>query len=683
VPPENRLAHETSPYLLQHAHNPVDWYPWGPEAFARARAENKPILLSVGYSACHWCHVMERESFEEPDIARQMNEHFVNVKVDREERPDVDEVYMKAVQMLTGRGGWPMTVFLTPDGKPFYGGTYFPPTDRHGLPGFPRILQAVARAYRERPDDVAKSVQQILPELARPDTPRPSGDALDRDLPRRAVEALLAHVDRREGGLGGAPKFPHGAAFQLFLRQHRATRQPDLLEAVLLTCARMARGGVYDQIGGGFHRYAVDAHWLVPHFEKMLYDNAQIPRLYLEAYQVTGEPWLRRVVVDTLDYVMRDMRHPDGGFYSATDADSEGEEGKYFVWTPAEVRAVVHAEDVDLVCRYWDISEEGNFEGKSIAHVTVDVEQVAKLFGRTTDDAGAAIERARSRLLAARRDRVAPLRDEKILVGWNALMIGTLAEAGRVLREPRFVSGAADAAEFIWTHIRAGGRLLHGWAAGRPKQGGYLDDHAFLAGALVDLYEATLDRTHLSHARELVAALEGRFRDVRAGGYFFTGHDEEELIARTKPGADGSLPSGNAVAAHVLLRLHHLTGEAPYRERAEEILRLYHEEARQNPFGFASYLQALEFHLEGPAEVVVVGPREGADGQRLWAEVAGTYLPHRILVGAEPGEADPLAPARDRRAIDGRATAYVCRNFTCSPPVTTPAELRPLLQAGA
>jgi uncharacterized protein len=682
VPPANRLAGETSPYLLQHAHNPVDWYPWGPEAFERARAENKPVLLSVGYSSCHWCHVMERESFENEAIAHLMNELFVSVKVDREERPDVDDVYMRAVQMLTGRGGWPMTVFLTPDGKPFYGGTYFPPGDRHGLPGFPRVLQAVARAYHERPDDVAKSVAELLGGLGASGEGRPVEGTLDAGLPRRAAEALLAHVDGRDGGLGGAPKFPHSTAFRLFLRQHRATRQPALLDAVLLTCDRMARGGVYDQIGGGFHRYSVDSQWLVPHFEKMLYDNAEIPRLYLEAYQVTGEPWLRRVAVDTLDYVLRDMRHPEGGFFSATDADSEGEEGRYFVWTPAEVAPVVDPADEELVCRYWDISEEGNFEGKSIAHVTLDVGQVAKLFHRSPEDAARAIERARVRLLAARAERVPPLRDEKILVSWNALMIGTLAEAGRVLREARFVAAAAAAADFIWTHIRSGEALLHGWTAGRAKQGAFLDDHAYLASALIDLYEATFDRVHLQRARELVGALERRFRDDRGGGYFFSAHDEEQLIARTKSGADGSLPSGNAVAAMALLRLHHLTGESGYGERAEEILRLYHDDAAQNPFAFATYLQALEFHLEGPSEVVVIGRRDAPDADPLWAEVASAYLPNRILVAAEPGEPTPLAPARDRPAVDGRATAYVCRNFTCSAPVTEPAALRPLLQPG-
>jgi uncharacterized protein YyaL (SSP411 family) len=677
----NRLARETSPYLLQHAENPVDWYPWGEEAFARARAENKPILLSVGYSACHWCHVMERESFEDPEIARLMNALFVNIKVDREERPDVDDVYMKAVQMLTGRGGWPMTVFLTPEGKPFYGGTYYPPVDRHGMPGFPRILEAVARAYRERPADVARSVDQILSALARLEEARPIAGPLDAALPRGAAEALLPHLDGDHGGLGGAPKFPHPAVFQLFLRQHRATRDPRFLDAVLLTCDRMAKGGIYDQVGGGFHRYSVDARWLVPHFEKMLYDNAQIPRLYLEAWQVTGAPALRRVVEETLDYVLREMQHPDGGFYSATDADSEGEEGRYFVWTRAEVARLVDAEDVDLVCRYWDVSEEGNFEGRNILHVSLPLEQLAQLFRRAPEDAAAAVDRARARLLAARSARVPPLRDEKVLTGWNGLMIGTLAEAGRVLRAPRFVAAAVRAAEFVWTHLRADGRLLHLWAGGRAKGGAYLDDHAFLASALVDLYEATGARLHLERARELAAALEARFHDPAGGGYFFTAHDEEQLIARGKSGADGALPAGASVAAHTLLRLHHLTGEPAHRERADEVLRLYHDEAGRNPFAYAAYLQALELALEGPTEVVVVGRPGAPEADALWDAVAGVYLPHRVLVAAAPGEPDALAPARERPAVDGRPTAYVCRRFTCSPPVTEPEALRPLLSA--
>ena len=675
----NRLIGETSPYLLQHAHNPVDWYPWGDEAFRRARAENRPILLSVGYSACHWCHVMERESFENPDIAALMNQNFVSVKVDREERPDIDDVYMKAVQVLTGHGGWPMTVFLTPEGKPFYGGTYFPPVDRHGLPGFPRVLEAVARAYHERPEDISKSAGQILDRLAGLEAVTAAGAPLDPGLPQRAAEALLRHVDRDEGGLGGAPKFPHPAVFQLFLRRHRVTRDPSLLDAVTLTADRMAAGGIYDHVGGGFHRYSVDARWLVPHFEKMLYDNAQIPRLYLEAYQATGRADWRRVVEETLDYVVAGLGHADGGFYSATDADSEGEEGRYFVWSREEVAKAVDPRDLDLVCRYWDVTEAGNFEGHSILHATITVEQAGKLFGRSPEDVRAALDRARARLLEVRAARVPPLRDEKILTSWNSLMIGTLAEAGRVLGTARFVAAAGRAADFIWKQMRDGDRLLHGWARGRARQGGFLDDHAYLAAALVDLYEATGERRRLEQATELIAALDVRFRDAEGGGYFFTAHDEERLIARSKSGADGSVPAGNAVAAHTLLRLHHLTGEASHLERAEEILRLYQDEASRNPFGYATYLQALELYAEGPTEVIVV-TSDAQAAQPMWDAVARVYLPHRTLVTATPGDPTPLGPARDRPAVGGGPTAYVCRHFTCSAPITTPEELGRLLQ---
>jgi uncharacterized protein len=678
----NRLARETSPYLLQHAHNPVDWYPWGDEAFARARAEDKPVLLSIGYSACHWCHVMERESFENPRIAALMNERFVSVKVDREERPDVDDVYMRAVQLMIGRGGWPLTVFLTPDGKPFHGGTYFPPVDRHGMPGFSRVLEAISRAYHEQPQEVAKAVGQLLAGVQRSEESVATEAALDPTLPRRAAEALVRHVDTLHGGLGSAPKFPHTRALQLLLRQWRVTGRQELFDAVTLTAQRMAEGGIYDQIGGGFHRYSVDARWLVPHFEKMLYDNAELPRLYLELYQVTGDVRHRRVVTETLDYLLREMRHDAGGFVSATDADSEGEEGKFFVWTPAEVAAVVDGADVDLVCRYWDISEEGNFEGKSIAHVTVTVEQVARLFGRSPDAAAAAIEEARRRLFAARSTRVPPGRDDKILTSWNALLIGTLAEAGRVLDEPRYVAAAAAAAEFLWSQVRRDGRLLHGWTKDVAKQDAFLDDHAFLAAALLDLYEATAEAVHLDRASELVSAIESRFHDDSGGGYFFAPHDGEALIVRTKSGADGSIPSGNAVAAVVLLRLYALTGEDRYRARAEEILRLYQAAATENPFGYATWLEALERWSEGATEVVIVGAPESPNARALWRAAASRWIPHRTLVRVEPGATGIPAVAQDRPAVGGRATAYVCKGFTCSRPVHVAEDLLPLLEDG-
>ena len=499
MPRSNRLARETSPYLLQHAHNPVDWYPWGDEAFDHARTRNKPVLLSIGYSSCHWCHVMERESFDNEEIAALMNELFVSIKVDREERPDIDDVYMRAVQLLIGRGGWPLTAFLTPDRKPFHGGTYFPPVDRHGLPGFPRVLRAVAQAYHERADDVARASSDILDGVARLEA-TPTSGGLAPDLPARAADALLKHVDGVNGGLGGAPKFPHPQVFQLFLRRHAATGRQDLLEAAQLTGERMARGGMYDQIGGGFHRYSVDERWLVPHFEKMLYDNAQLPRLYLDAYLLTGVDEFRRVVVETLDYVLREMRDPEGGFYSATDADSEGEEGKYFLWTSAEVAAIVGADDAELVCRHWDITEEGNFEGRNIAHRTLAPGELARLFGRSTEEVQQAIDRARRLLYASRQTRVPPLRDEKVITGWNALMISALAEAGRLLDVATYLGAAAAAADFLWSHLRRDGRLLHVWAGGVAKQAAFLDDHAFLAAACLDLYEATAERDDTSSA---------------------------------------------------------------------------------------------------------------------------------------------------------------------------------------
>jgi hypothetical protein len=677
--PSNRLAGETSPYLLQHARNPVDWYPWGDEAFARARAENKPILLSIGYSACHWCHVMERESFEDPEIAALMNELFVSIKVDREERPDVDDVYMKAVQILIGRGGWPLTAFLTPDRKPFHGGTYFPPSDRHGMPGFPRVLRAVARAYHERPDDVARATHDIIVGVDRMDGSEAPSAELDASLPMRAADALLRHVDDVHGGIGNAPKFPHTQVFQLLLRQYVVTGRDDLLAAVRLTCARMAAGGMYDHVGGGFHRYSVDEQWLVPHFEKMLYDNAQLPRLYLDAYQVTGDAAFRRVVEDTLDYVCRDMRADGGGFYSATDADSEGEEGKYFVWTLAEVAAVVPPGDAELVCRYWDITAEGNFEGHNIAHPTASIDQIAAAFGRRPDEVRDVIARARAALRAVRATRVPPLRDEKILTSWNALMISALADSGRVLGEPRYLDAAVGAADFLWASLRRDGRLLHVWAGGASKQSAFLDDHAYLAAACLDLYEATADRRHLERAERAVDLMETYFHDAQRGGYFFTPSDGEALITRSKSGADGALPSGNAVAALVHLRLHAVTGKDVYRNRAEELLRAYHLAASEQPFAYATYFEALERHVRGSVEVVLVGRSDDAGMSALWDVARSTYLPHHVLVRVTPDDPETPLVARDRPARDGRATAYVCRGFTCSAPTHEPSELARLL----
>src|SRR5438094_1967765 len=493
----NRLARETSPYLLQHAHNPVDWFPWGEEAFTRARAESKPILLSVGYSACHWCHVMERDSFENPDVARLMNELFINVKVDREERPDVDDVYMKAVQMLTGRGGWPMTVFLTAEGKPFYGGTYFPPVDRHNLPGFPKILTAVARAYKERPQDVEKATGQILENLDKMTHRQESTRPLRVETLANAATSLAQHVDHTHGGLGGAPKFPNSMVFAFFLRQYHATGNDLYLRVTTHTLRKMAEGGVYDHLGGGFHRYAVDERWLVPHFEKMLYDNALLTRLYLEAYQATREPFFLQVAEEILAYVEREMLHPGGGFYSTQDADSEGQEGKFFVWSRDEVMRVLGDEVGEIFCRYYDVTDVGNFEHHNILHPTLALEQLAKLFRRDTEEITRLVDEAKRKLFAVRETRVKPGRDDKILTGWNGLMLSAFAEAYKVLGNPRYLEIARQTTNFLFANLCREGRLLRSFKDGQAKFNAYLDDYAFFAAALIDLYEATFERSYL------------------------------------------------------------------------------------------------------------------------------------------------------------------------------------------
>jgi uncharacterized protein len=677
----NRLIHESSPYLRQHAHNPVDWYPWGAEAMEKARSENKPILLSVGYSACHWCHVMERESFEDPATAAVMNEHFVSIKVDREERPDVDHIYMNAVQMLTGRGGWPMTVFLTPDGEPFYGGTYFPPDDRHGMPAFRRVLAGVARAYHEQKDDVRNTVAQLMEGMQRTESHQAADRPPGREAVVEAAAALSRTYDPDDGGLGQAPKFPNTSAFELFLRAHDQTGEPRFLEMVVHTLRRMAEGGIYDQLGGGFHRYSVDQRWLVPHFEKMLYDNAQLVPLYLSAYQVTGDEFFARIARQTLDYVGREMRDGEGGFYSTQDADSEGEEGKFFVWDRAEVERILGAEAAEIACRYWDVSDVGNFEGHNILHVTLETEQLAKLFRRPAEEVARVLADARAKLFAERERRVHPGRDEKILTSWNGLMIGAFARAAEVLDEPRYAQLALDAVAFIATKLQSGDRLLSTYKDGIAKLNAYLDDYAFVAAALLDVYEAVQERRHLEHAKQLVDSLLTHFWDAKEGGLFFTSDDHEALIVRSKPSFDGSIPSGNSVAAQTLLRLHHLTGEALYLERAESILRLFGSSARQQPFGLANLLCAVDLHARKALEIVLVAEPDDPTAAHLLRRIRSRYLPNRALSVVDPAEVDSLPPLlAGKGQIDGKPTVYVCHCMTCSAPATTWAEVEPLLR---
>jgi len=667
---ENRLSRETSPYLLQHAHNPVDWYPWGEEAFARARAEDKPILLSVGYSACHWCHVMERESFENPDTAAVMNRHFVNVKVDREERPDVDHIYMQAVQSMTGQGGWPMTVFLAPDGTPFYGGTYFPPSDRHGLPGFPRLLQALAEAWVTRRADVLDNGRQLAGALGQESRLRAAGTLLTDEILFAAFQGVSAQFDEEHGGLGGAPKFPQPMIWEFVLRFARRSDNPYARRMVRTTLVKMARGGMYDQLGGGFARYSVDPLWLVPHFEKMLYDNAQLASLYLHAWQAFGDPECRRVCEETLDYVLREMTDPAGGFYSAQDADSEGHEGKFFVWTPDEIRAVLGA-DADAAMAYWGMDRGPNFEGKSILWLPGE-----------PDPARAA--EWRRRLFDARERRVKPGRDDKVLAAWNGLMARAFAEAGRALGRGDYLTAARRNAEFVLGSVRANGRLLRTWKAGQAKLKGYLEDHAMVAAALLELYAATFDRLWLDEARGLADEILRLFWDESVGGFFDTGSDHERLIVRPRNLYDNAVPCGSSVAVEVLLRLAALTGDERYERHALSALRPMADLMGRHPTAFGRFLCALDFHLGPRVEVALVAPTKLEETAPLAEEVFGRFMPNLVAAGMVSGhrEASAGVPLLEgRAAVDGKATAYVCRNYACELPVTERAALAGQLDA--
>jgi uncharacterized protein len=679
----NHLINETSPYLLQHAHNPVDWYSWGDEAFQKAKSQNRPILLSIGYSACHWCHVMERESFEDEKIAALMNDLFVNIKVDREERPDLDEIYMNAVQMLTGRGGWPMTVFLTPEGKPFYGGTYFPPEDRYGVPGFPKILQGVANAYREKPQDVERSVEQILAALQRMSLSTESQQLFSSDIIGQSAEQLAQAYDTDHGGLGKAPKFPNVGVYELFLRHYHHSKGSRFLEMVTHTLTKMAQGGIYDHLGGGFHRYSVDEKWLVPHFEKMLYDNAQLVRIYAQVYCVTAEPLFKQLVDATMNYLMREMLHTEGGFYSTQDADSEGEEGKFFVWTEAEITRLLGEETSEIFCRIYDVSEEGNFEEKNILHPILTLEQASKFFRRDLKEVESLVSDAKAKLFQEREKRPKPFRDEKILTSWNGLMLSGFAEAIKISPHPSYLEAVNRTVDFIFSKMFRDGHLLHTYKSGTAKILGYLDDYAFLAAGLLDLFEATVNRAHLDRALELAEIMLHEFWDEAGGGFFYTGRSHERLIAQSKPIFDGSVPSGNAVATQVLLRLYHYTGKEDYLKRAERILRAYYNAMENQPFGFAHMLAALDFYLQKPKEVVLVGDKKEPKTLELLTKIHSLYVPNMTLQLASPDDSlEKVSPLlAGKKQFEGKTTVYVCHNFTCSRPVVEWDELKPLLDA--
>ena len=691
----NRLAHETSPYLQQHADNPVDWYAWGEEALQAARAQDKPILLSIGYSACHWCHVMAHESFEDAEIAALMNRHFINIKVDREERPDLDQIYQLAHQMMSQRsGGWPLTMFLTPGQEPFFGGTYFPKTPRYGLPGFGDLLQRVAQFYHAEREQIARQGAAIVSGFERM---QPAGAAapaaFSSDPVDLALENLAASFDARYGGFGAAPKFPHPSDLELCLRRHArmgaredaaAAPEGDPLNMAVYTLGRMAVGGIYDQLGGGFCRYSVDAYWLIPHFEKMLYDNGPLLERYSDAWALTRDPLFAEVVEETAAWTMREMQSPQGGYYSSLDADSEHEEGKFYVWTPQQARAVLSEAEYAVCAPFFGLDQGANFEGAHWhLYVARGLDEIARTLGRTTQECGGLLARARGKLLAAREQRIRPGRDEKILTSWNALMIAGMARAARVFGRPEWLASARAALDFIrgtlWREGEATGRarLLATSKDGRAHLNAYLDDYAFLLAALIELMQTEFHGRDLAFARELAEALLEQFYDAGSGGFFFTSHDHEKLIHRPKPGYDGATPSGNGVAALALQRLGHITGETRYLDAAERTLRLFYPGLAQRPGGCASLLMALEEAVEPPQVVVL----RGAEGQmRQWREILDRiYLPGSLILSVAPGAAD-LPPSLDKPAVAGAVNAWVCQGVSCMAPVDQPERLLEVLK---
>jgi len=675
----NQLAGETSAYLLQHAENPVDWHAWGERAIRKARDEDKPIFLSIGYAACHWCHVMAHESFEDPRIARLMNENFINIKVDREERPDLDQIYMNAVQMMTGHGGWPMSVFLTPACEPFFGGTYWPPQSRQGMPGFEQVLRAVAEAWKTRRPRAVEQAARLTEQLRQTNRTDGFGPPANRPFRRELLSSAVGQAarlfDREFGGFGGAPKFPHPMLLQLLLRVGYAERRDDLLPLITQTLDRMAGGGIYDHLGGGFHRYSVDARWLVPHFEKMLYDNALLATCYTEAFQATGQTAYARVARETLDYVLREMTAPQGGFYSRQDADSEGQEGKYFVWTTTELQQLLGSEAAATFASVYGATATGNFEGANILHLPEPVTVWAARHGRDPDELERELSESRRKLLAARGRRIAPGRDEKILVSWNGLMIHAMALAGGVFQEPRYQQAARRAADFMLTHMLDDHRLRHSWCRAEARLAAYLDDYAALANSLVTLYEADFQPRWIDTAVQLAETLIERFMDREQGGFFYTATDHEPLIARNKDLFDSSVPSGNALAATLLVRLGRLTGRADFLDAAERAMQPLAGVLDRSPVAVAQTLLALDAWLGPMLQIVLVGPLQDADTAGVLAELRSRFLPHKVVALRDTGPEPRPAGTAVEPLLQGKAplapgpTLYVCENFTCQAPV--------------
>jgi hypothetical protein len=680
---QNRLAQETSPYLLQHAHNPVDWFPWGPEALQRAKQEDKPILLSIGYAACHWCHVMERESFENAHIAKIMNEHFVCIKVDREERPDIDEIYMAATVALSGSGGWPMTVLLTPDQKPFFAGTYFPPTDRYGRPGFPTLLARMAELWDRDRETLLSQAEELTAHVqAQGKVSRPtsvSDSAIDA-----TVQGLAKSFDARWGGFGPAPKFPASAALLLLMRHHQRSGDERELQMVVTTLDAMKNGGICDQVGGGFARYSTDERWLAPHFEKMLYDNAQLAKAYLAAFQVTGDAEYRRVVEETLDYVIREMQSETGGYFSATDADSEGVEGKFFVWSPDELAEVLGADDADHFCAYYDVTAGGNWEGESILNTPRPLAEVATELGQEPESLRARLSQMKAKVYAARQKRVPPLLDDKILTAWNGLMIGAMAEGYRVLGHVRYLESARRAAAFVLDKlVRDDGGLFRTARGGRAHLDAVLEDYAYLCEALTDLYEAGGDPTHLRAAERFAERALSDFGDPDSGAFFFTAKNHEPLIARSREGHDGALPNPGAVFASALLRLGRQLDRSAWLERAERFVTTYGREIERMPRAFCTALCVADSLLTPAIELVFAGV-DAAQPSEITSAVAKVFVPNRV-VGFADAHADAGARAliRDKKPVAGKPALYICKDFTCLAPVTSAKSVGEALSAHA
>jgi len=682
-PYTNCLIGETSPYLLQHAHNPVNWYPWGPEAFEIAARHDKPIFLSIGYSTCHWCHVMERESFEDEDTARLLNQDFVSIKVDREQRPDVDDTYMKAVHLMTGSGGWPLSVFLTPDGKPFYGGTYFPPKAGFGRPGFKQVLESIAHAWRERRGELLEAAGTLTKALSKP-VERGPQQALSHDVLTKASVAWSESFDPVHGGFGGAPKFPQPTTLTFLLNYWHRNGQPAALEMVEKTLEEIARGGIHDQLGGGFHRYSVDARWLIPHFEKMLYDQALLSRTYVQAYQITKKQSYSATARDIFDYVLRDMTDARGGFYAAEDADSEGREGVFYVWTRDEIESVLGERDARVFCSYYGVARHGNFENdENVLHVAVSADELGVKFGIRPQETEDLLAEARRKLLAYRNTRPRPGTDDKIIASWNGLMISAFAYGGAVLGESRYIDAARGAAGFALDSLWGSGRLMRYWRAGQVTEKAFLDDYAMLILGLIDLYEACFEVKWLRDARNLAEQMIELFGDPAEGGFFLAGKDVERLIASDKPDYDGAVPSGNSIAALVLFKLGRLLMEDHFTQEAEKVLRIFSGQMVESSTGLTAMLLALDYRL-GPSQEIVI-TAAAPEAQPLIQECRRHFLPHATLLlhGADAG-AGPLVGivpfVGHLVPADGRAAVYVCENYACRKPVTTPEELREILR---